>query len=246
MHATLEGENLGDRVMLAAKSMIGIPAGQRADNDSLGTIMVRLDSIDRSAFLDIAIAAAQASILTSPSLNDFEKKLEGVSRRKGKDEGFPSQFFYSSDWIVDNVYRGNIKEMTEYLETGNYKTKTLDKVSHNRQLYPALADSAAFEKIKVMEMGFRSHRIPHLKKQSIGNKAVLELIQNGDIIIMLPPDSDYDIYDIGIVEIINGAPHLIHISRSSNQVVEEEVNLQRFFKLEGQHFYGFRWLRPTD
>ena len=246
MKAASNGETIGERVMMAAKSMNGIPLGERADNDSIGTIMVRLDSIDRMAFLDIAIAAAQASFLTSPSLNDFENKLEGVSRRKGKDDGFASQFYYAADWIVDNIYRGNVKEMTEYVETGNYKTKTLDFLSHNPKLFPALADSAVLDKIKVMEMGFRSHKIPHLKKQSAGNKIFQELIQNGDIIIMLPPDPDFDIYDLGFVEIREGAPHLIHISKLTNEIVVEDVNLQRLFTLEGQHFYGFRWLRPID
>ena len=241
-----KGENIGRRTLLAAQRLIGIPAGNPADNDSIGTIMVRLDSIDRMALLNISIAAAQASLLTSPTIADFEKKLEGVSRRKGKDDGFASQFLYGSDWIVDNVYRGNVKEMTEYIESGNYKTKTLDRVSRNPGDYPSLADSTVLDKIKVMEMCYRSHRIPHLKKQSIGNKAILESLEDGDIIIMLPPDPDYDIYDIGIIEKKNNAPFLVHISRQTGEVTEEEFPLQRLFKVEGQHFYGFRWLRPVE
>ena len=246
IEASSKGENIGERVLLAAKSLIGTPIGPVADNDSVGTIKVRLDSLDRASFIDMSIAAAQASLMTSPSIKDFENKLEGVSRRKGKDEGFPSQFHYVSDWIVDNVYRGNVKEMTEYLESGNYKTKTLDRVSRNKEQYPALKDSSVLDRIKVIEMGFRSHRIPHLKKQSVGNKALQQHFQNGDIIILLPPDPDYDVYDMGIVEVKDGVPYLIHPSMQSGSIIEDEYPLQRLFKLEGQYFYGFRWLRPVE
>lgn len=244
--ASSQGDNIGERVMLAAKEMIGIPMGNASDNDSVGTIMIRLDSIDNRAFIDMVIAAAQASLMTSPTINDFEKKLEGVSRRKGKDEGFATQFLYGSDWIVDNVYRGNVKEMTEYVESGNYKTKTLDRVSRNKDNYPALKDSAVLDRVKVIEMGFKSHRIPHLKKQSINNKQIQQNFQNGDILVMLPPDPDYDVYDLGIIEMKDGNPYLIHISKKEGKVVEDEYPVQRLFKLEGQFFYGFRWLRPID
>lgn len=244
--ASSEGKTLGERVLLAARQMEHIPIGKAADNDTIGTIMIRLDSIDRIGFLNIALAVGQTAELQNPSLKEFEEHMEKVSRRKGKDEGFTSQFFYGADWIGDNIYRGNVKEMTEYVESGNYKTKTLDRVSRNRNDYPAMADSAVFDKIKIMEMGFKSHRIPHLKKQSAGNKQIIENLQDGDIIMMLSPDLDYDLYDVGFIGMINGVPHLVHPSNQTGEVSADSYPLQRLFKLEGQYFYGFRWLRPTE
>lgn len=241
-----QGSNFGDRIVSAAKAMEGIPLGKAADNDSVGTIVVRLDSINQRELIYIALAAAKTAELTVPSLREFEKNLENISRRKGVDDGFPSQFFYGSDWIVDNVYRGNIKEMTEYLEGGSNRTKTLDYVSRHKEEFPALANPEILDKVKVVEFGYRSHRIPHLKKQSIGNKSVKELLQNGDIIIMNPPESDFDIYDIGFVSLENGEPYLIHISKETNEVRLDPYPLTRLFKIEGQFFYGYRWLRPIE
>lgn len=237
---------IGKRVGDAALALVGIPAAESADNDTLGTIIVRIDSLSRREFINMAMALAIASRKNNPSMRDFEKALQDVSRKKGEDQGFPSQFFYASDWIVDNVYRGTVKEMTEYLEGGNYKTKTLDYVSHHKELFPALKDSVNLDKIKNIEMGLRSHRIPHLKKQTVNNKNAKDMMEDGDIIIMLPPENDYDIYDMGFVIKKNGEPYLIHISKDSETVELDPFPLARRFKVDGQFFYGFRWLRPIE
>lgn len=244
--AESKADDYGERIVKAAKGLQGIPLGHAADNDSIATLKVRLDSLSQREFIYLALAMGKTALLTDPQLFDFEKNLENISRRKGVDEGFVSQFLYGADWIVDNVYRDNLKEMTEYLGGGGSRTKTLDYVSRHPEQFPAMADSVTAEKIRVAEFGYRSHRIPYLKKQSINNKNVKELLKNGDIIIMCPMDEDFDIYDIGIVSIENGEPYLIHISRERNEVVIDPYPLGRLFKIEGQHFYGYRWLRPLE
>lgn len=246
VRSAAEGDNFGDRVVLAAKWMEGIPFAPGADNDSLATIRIRLDSLSQREFINYALAAAKTAVVMSPTVRDFERNLENISRKKGVDEGFPSQFLYGADWIVDNVYRGNLKELTEYIENGNYRTKTLDYVTRHPEEFPAMADPEVADKIMVAEMGFRSHRIPHLKKQTIGNKNVKELLQNGDIIIMNSNEPDFDIYDIGIVSFEQGEPTLLHIPRNVGAVTLDPYPLPRLFKVEGQYFYGFRWLRPLE
>lgn len=244
--AAKNGGSFGDRCAFVARHLAGATVGSAPDNDSIGTLMVNLHSVDRIGFVNNVMAIAQASLRNNPSFNDYLIYLERYSRKKGNDEGFASQFHYGADWIVDNVYRGNLKEMTEYLPGGGFKVKTLDYVSRHADQYPALTDSLTLDRIKMMEMGYRSHRIPHLKKQSIGNKDVNELIENGDIIMMLSNDIDRDIYDLGIVEIREGLPYLIHPNSEKGEIVVDPYPLSRLFKLENQHFYGYRWLRPKD
>ncbi|MDE6577298.1 MAG: DUF1460 domain-containing protein [Muribaculaceae bacterium] len=245
--ATAEhGGSFGERCLFAAKEMSGIKSGGRADNDTSGTLMVNLHTLDRLGFINAAMAFAETSTRKLPLFEEFVNNLEKYSRRKGIDEGFASQFFYGADWIVDNVYRGNLKEMTEYLPGGGFKVKTLDNISHHPELYPALKDSVTLDKIKMMEMGYRSHRIPHLKKQSISNKPLHELLEDGDIIMMLSNEIDTDLYDIGFVEMKDGMPYFVHFSPETGEIAEDAYPLPRLFKLENQRFYGYRWLRPTD
>lgn len=237
---------VGERVSQAAAALTGIPAAESADNDSIGTIVIRLDSLSRRELINVSLAAAIAASKSNPGIKDFEKELENISRKKGKDEGFASQFFYGSDWVVDNKYRGNIDEMTEYVENGNYKTKTLDFISRHKDQFPAMKNPEIADKVKVAEMGFRSHRVPHLKKQSVNNKTIKGMLKDGDIIIMLPPDYDFDIYDLGIISIRDGEPYMTHISKETGKIAQDSFPLSRLFKNEGQFFYGFRWIRPKE
>lgn len=241
-----KGGTIGERIVFAAQKLEGTPWSQAHDNDEKGTLALNLHGLDRMEFVNLVMAVADASMKSNPTIKDFENSLESVSRKKGVDDGFASQMLYGADWIVDNVYRGHVKEMTEYLTGGGFKTKTLDYVSRHKDEYPALKDSTVLEKVKMTEMGYRSHRIPHLKKQSAGNKPLHELMEDGDIIIMLSQEIDKDVYDIGFIQLKNGEPYLIHISHENGKLTTDPYPLARLFKLEGQYFYGYRWLRPTE
>ena len=244
--ATNAGSGLGNRIVAVAQAMQGTSLGPKADNDSIGTIMVNLHTMDQLSFLNNVLAIAIAARKPAPGFNDYVAELERISRKKGKDEGFASQLFYGSEWITENVYNGTIKEMTEYLTGGGMKTKTLDYVTRHKDDFPALADSLVMDKMKQREMGLRSHRIPHLKKQSAGNKSLHELLTNGDIIMLLSNDTDFDFYDVGFVELKDGVPYLIHFNTNEGLLKEDEVPLPRLFKIENQRFYGYRWLHPID
>lgn len=239
-----KGYDFGTRVVKAAHMLEGTPWASPADNDTTGTVVINLHGFDRLGFMNTVLALAEASERTVPRVSDFETQYESYSRRKGEDTGFASQLFYGADWIIDNVYRGHLNEMTEYPGGGGFKTKTFDYLTRHRDDYPALKNEETYDKVRMYEMGYRSLRIPHLKKQSMGNKSIHDLMRNGDIIMMLSPEIDYDIYDIGFVEMRDGEPYLIHISRDNGLVVADPYPVSRLFKLENQHFYGYRWLRP--
>ena len=241
-----KGGDFGDRIVTAATLLEGVPRTKAPDNDSIGTVVVCFDGFDSMGFVNNVMALAMASGKTQPGFKDFEESLVKISRRKGEDDGFVSKLLYASDWIVDNVYRGNVKEMTEYITGGDYRTKTLDYVTRHRDEFPALQDPDAYDRMRMIEMGYRSHRIPHLKKQSISNKSIKELMRTGDIIIMSAPEEGIDLYDIGFVEMKDGEPYLIHLSPDTNVVTVDSYPLSRLFKLQGQYFYGYRWLRPTE
>ena len=240
------GGTLGERCVFVAKELAGTPWAPPADNDEKGTIVINLHGFDRLGFINTVMALAQASSRSLPRVKEYERFYEQMSRRKGQDDGFQSQLFYGAEWIVDNIYRGNLKEMTEYIGGGGFKAKTFDYMTRHRDEFPALKDDAVFDVVRMNEMGYRSHRVPHLKKQSAGNKSIHEQMLDGDIILMLSNDIDYDIYDIGFVEMRDGEPYLIHVSHDKGVVSADEYPLSRLFKLENQHFYGYRWLRPVE
>lgn len=230
-----------------ALMLCGTPSGTAPDNDSVATVKVDFSAIDRLGVLNTSLALAKGAQSQLGRWQDYGEAMVEVSRRRGVDKGFPSKMIYGADWINDNVYRGNVTELTERYSSSNiFKTKSLDAVSYNRQDYPAMADSTVYEAVRMVEMGFRTHKIPHLKKETINKKEILSAMKDGDIIMMLGPDIRYDLYDCGIVVVRDDGPHLVHVSASEGKVVEEADPLPRYFKKENQYFYGYRWLRPSE
>lgn len=239
--------SLGQRASAAAEALIGGDEDDYYTSDSIACLRVNVDSFTPLMFVNTVVALAKAS--ESPGLvdvNTFENEFESVACRRGENRGFPSIMYHSSDWIGDNMARGNITELTENYNGVVARTKSLDEMTRYRKNFAALADSATFESVRMTEMGFRTHRVPSLKKETIKKKELVEDLQDGDILILVPNRDGIDIYDMGFVKFENGAPHFIHLNPHTHKIVKEEEDLARYMALMTKYFQGYRILRLKD
>lgn len=238
----------GQRMVAAARELEGAPEDDYYTNDSTATLRLNVDSFTPLMFVNTLIAIAKAS--EKPGYTDWRNvasELQNIALRRGDDQGFPSILFHTSDWIIDNTARGNIREYTEDYRGGLVdRTKSLDEMTRYRGNYAALADSATFEKVRMTEMGFRTHRIPTLKKETIKKREILDDIQEGDIVLLVPNRDGIDCWDIGIVTIKSGEPYLIHVSPTSRKVVEEKESLIKYMPLMTKYFQGYRLIRVRE
>lgn len=241
------GGSLGDRMAMAAKLLKETPGDHYYTTDSIAALRINVDSFSPLMFVNTVAALAKASMKSGyTDWRTFAAEFEDISTRRGKDTGYASIMFHTSDWINDNVSRGNVKELTENFSGGVVaRTKSLDEMTRFRQNFPALADSATFEKVRMNEMGYRTHRIPTLKKETIKKKEILDELKNGDVVILVPSRDGIDFYDIGIVEMEDDGPHFIHLSPSEGKITEEEV-LTRYFPLMTKYFQGYRIIRMVE
>lgn len=232
-----------DRVAAAAEGLIGKGFDSYYNNDSTATLRLNMEEFTPLNFINTTLALAETASGTNPSEQEFENTLVKLSCRKGENSGFPSIMWHSSDWIIDNLYRGNISELTENVDGARSKTKSLDFMSRNPENFAAMKDSLTADKIKMIEFGFRNHRIPILPKSHISKKDVTEDLRNGDIIVMIANQDGEDIYRIGIVKIEADGAHLIYVDPEQGKVVKSPDVLKRYFNLVTKYFSGFRWLR---
>ena len=239
--------NRGDRIAAAAVMLEGGGLDDYYRTDSLGTLRINLETFTPLMLVNTAIALAKTSeIPEAVDWHAFQKEFENISCRRGENGGFTSIMHHGSDWIGDNISRGNIIELTENYAGMVAHTKSLDDMTRNRSQYAALADSATFENVRMTEMGFRTHRIPTLKKETIKKKEVIDDLQNGDIIILVPNQDGYDIYDMGIIVMEDKVPHLLHLSPQTKTVTLEKENLDRYLSLLTKYYKGYRLLRIKD
>lgn len=226
-----------------AEKLVGVPYEEVIRQDSTGVNCVRIDAFDDISFLNNVVSLAKCAV-TSGQIRyvDYGIQLMDVSYRRGEENGFASRLIYPADWTVDNKNRNNIRELTEDYSKF-FKTKSLDAVTRNRQLYVALKDSDTYEAQRMVEMGYRTHKIPHMRRESFDWKEIASELQDGDIIMLLSPARDYDVYEIGVLRKRDDGMHLIHVDESAGAVVEEPLTIGKYVKHHQKEIYGWRWLR---
>lgn len=226
-----------------AAELVGAVYVPIAKEDSLGEAPIRLDGFDELAFVNTV--GAIAKLATSPGHarpKDLGLVIDNLTFRRGEKSGFPMRMNYAADWILDNKSRGNVEEFTEDY-SNVFKTKSLDYVTRNKDKYAALKDSATYEKLRMVELGYRTFKIPYMKRESTEWKDIKPLLRDGDIIVLLTNEQDKDIFDIGFIKKRDDGFHYIHASEKEGKVVEESEPLGRYIKRNSKYIFGWRWVR---
>ena len=213
-------------VAQAGRMMIDTPYGAGTLEGEPEMVTVNLDSLDCTTFVENALAMAMTIENHRNSWQDFIYNLETLRYKDGKVDGYPSRLHYISDWIVDNSHRGNLQEVTDRIGKADYTVKTLDFMSSNRNLYPALANDETFSKIKDREIGYRSHRYPAIKPQNVKSADIRE----GDIIAITTTKKGLDITHLGIAVEVDGEIHLMHASSKAKRVIIDPLTLSEYLR----------------
>lgn len=233
------------RIGQIARMFIGTPYVAHTLEGDSEMLTVNLDQLDCTTFVETVAALALTTGERRGSWRDFLYNLERIRYRNGQLDGYPSRLHYICDWIVDNVYRGNISEVTRNFPRHNYTIKTIDFMSANRDRYPALRDSTVLERIKNVEIGYRNHRYPYIKKSDLYDKNVKAAFKDGDIVALTSNIKNLDVTHMGIIVIRDGEPYLLHASSSLGKVVITDQPLQEFMK-KNNSLTGLRVIRLNE
>lgn len=242
-----ESQDPGERVLSAAMSLEGMTyKGGTLDEESTERLNINVCEGDCMTFVENSLALAKASMKKGSIWTDFSRMLENIRYRRGELGDYTSRLHYVSDWITDNVYRGNLRDVTAECGQDGFMTKSLSYMSRHPEQYPALADEAMLEKIKNLEMGFYNYKIPYIKKESLLKKRVTENLKSGDIIVFLSKDPDLDATHVGLISMENGTPYLLHASSAKGKVIKEKYPLGDYMKHEGRACPGVRIIRAEE
>lgn len=232
----------GELVAYIGHIFIGTPYVGHTLEGEPELITVNVDELDCTTFVETVAALALTVSERRASWRDFVYNLERLRYRSGKLNGYPSRLHYNSDWAVDNIYRGNIKDVTTLLPRYSTVAKTLDFMTENADKYPALADSANLARMKDVELGFRLHKVPYIKTVDLSNKMIKDELRDGDIVALITKTKNLDASHMGIVVKKDGEPHLLHASYSNGKVEISAVTLADFMK-RNHNLLGIRVFR---
>lgn len=240
------GNKDAGNVARIAEKFIGTPyAAGTLDRCEKEKLTINLDEMDCTTFVETVLAMAYTAAEHRQSWHDFAYNLQRIRYRNGEINGYVSRLHYISDWILDNVSRGNIKEITADMQGARYNIKSLDYMSSNREKYAALADSANLAGIKSVEAGFSNHRFPYLKGSSLKDKSLASELHDGDIVCFTTSVKGLDITHMAIARIIGGSARMIHASSKEGKVILDPLDIAEYARRHRSH--GIRIVRlATD
>lgn len=237
-------KNPQERIIRLAEEFIGTPYESETLEGEDERLRVNLDAMDCTTFAETVMAMAYTAGENRTSWRDFVYNLERMRYRGGVLNGYSSRLHYFSDWVVDNVHRGNIREVTTRMPVNDWEIKTIDFMTENKEKYPKLSDPEEYEKMKNAEIGFRNHRFPYIKASRLGSKDMINALQDGDLIALTTKTPGLDVTHMGFIKKINGVLHLIHASSKKGEVILDETKLTDYMRRSGAT--GIRVIRLTE
>ena len=211
-----------ERIVYIADQFVDLPyvASTLENPGGEELLTVNLDELDCTTFVETVIALAMTAGEHRTSWRDFLVTLEKLRYRSGEMIGYPSRLHYFSDWVVDNVHRGNVTEITGDLPDHRDQTKSIDFMTRNAEKYPALADSSNLTELKNYERGYRNHRYYYLPWNKINDKHNRDKLRNGDIVAFITKTPGLDVTHQGlIIKDEKGVPYMLHASMSEGKVL---------------------------
>lgn len=237
------------RVAFFAKKLVGSNSALKQEILEADTLefTVNIHSFTPLSLISTCIALAQAYETSSaPNWRDFADKFENVMYKKGEATDFVSRFLYPSDWIADNIFRGNIIDATMNLDGLNFKRKekSIDYISHKRDSFKAFSNQKNYDRLKMLEMGFRNHQIPYITNGDLQNPSRFKTQANdGDIFFLLTPDYNLDSREMGILSREGDKLIIIQLSPSKEMVTLEELPFENYVKRNVKRIQGARIIR---
>lgn len=205
-------------------------------------LTINIDELDCTTFIETLYALTRTTLNGRYSWRDYAHHLEDLRYRRGEMGDYSSRLHYISDWIIDNSNRGNLIDVTSDIKCVRYKIKNINYMSTHRDSYPSLANDTIYEKIKNFEIGYRNHRFPYIKKESLNSKDVKAVVKRGDFVGLVTRIDGLDISHLGIVELdAEGNIVLLDASSIGKKVMLEDIDLKKQLsrnpKNEGVRFF---------
>ena len=222
--------DLNDRIISITQEFIGTPyVGGTLNVPAEEQLYVNTTSLDCLTFVETVTSLAKAAGKEKPTVEDFLRNLQGIRYRDGEVAGYPSRLHYFSEWAIDNQRRGNLREISGDCEGAEERVKTIDYMTKNRKLYPALKDEDVYEAIKENEKplkDFHYFMIPTAEVEKTGAGC----LKSGDIVAIVTNKAGLDVSHVGVLEIKEGVPYLIHASSKYKKVVNDTLPLKDYLK----------------
>lgn len=188
-------------------------------------VVIDFQGVDCTTFLESVVSLALIEEAGNLSFEAFEKELENLRYRGGKNTGYISRLHYFSDWIYINQKKGIVTDMTREIGGVPYENHPTF-MTENPQFYPQLNQKENVEQLQNIEAGIRTRSYYFIPKAQISQ--VENQIQSGDLIAITTSMDNLDMVHVGFAFEKVGRIHLMHASSKNKEVEISELPLHDY------------------
>ncbi|MDE0561995.1 DUF1460 domain-containing protein [Algoriphagus sp. NF] len=208
------------------KSFMGTPYVEKTlEIPGPERLVIDLQGVDCTTYLESVVTLARMAKEDKNDFETFEKGLETLRYRNGKNEGYTSRLHYFSDWIAVNQEKGILSDITEQIGGIPYENNPTF-MTENPKFYPQLSDRENVERLQNIEASIRLREYFFIPKDQIS--AHESQIQSGDLIAITTSISNLDMVHVGFAVEQNGRMHLMHASSANKEVEISEKPLHDY------------------
>ena len=232
-----------ERLLFFAKSFIGTPyKGGTLDSGRNETLIVRIDSLDCTTYVETVLALYLSSFKDNPGYDDFSESLRYIRYRGGVIDGYASRLHYFSDWASDNEKKGILREVTQEGEH-DVRLCSLNYMTTHSDLYRQLKDNdSLISEISKVEKSWIDYKMPYIPKNVLNSSKADLPLEDGDILALTTNISGLDVLHLGFALWIDGRLHLLHASSLHRKVIIDTSIIFDYLKNRNKHT-GIRVLR---
>lgn len=232
-----------ERLLFFAKSFIGTPyKGGALDSGRNETLIVRIDSLDCTTYVETVLALYLSSFKDNPGYDDFSESLRYIRYRGGVIDGYASRLHYFSDWASDNEKKGILREVTQEGEH-DVRICSLNYMTTHSDLYRQLKDNDSLvSEISKVEKSWIDYKMPYIPKNVLNSSKDDSPVEDGDILTLTTNVSGLDVLHLGFALWIDGRLHLLHASSLHGKVIIDTSTIFDYLKNRNKHT-GIRVLR---
>ncbi|TLU94508.1 N-acetylmuramoyl-L-alanine amidase-like domain-containing protein [Dyadobacter sediminis] len=227
-----DSRDIGTQVLRMSESFLGTPyiAGTLEGNPT-ERLVCKFDGLDCTTLVESSIALA-ISKTENPSYEGYKNELTKLRYREGTIEGYASRLHYILDWMYENQKRGRLEDITAKVGGVPFK-KEINFMSNHANLYPAMAETEVWEKIREQENIINSREYSYIPKAGI--QKTEPMLHDGDIVAFTSSVEGLDVNHMGIITRIGSRAYLIHASLTGKKVIMSNVPLAEYVASVPKH-----------
>lgn len=232
---------LNETMLNVAEQFLGKPYVAATLEKTPEALVINLEEFDCFTLVENVLALSLAKHNPEAGLDAYREYLQLLRYRDGVIDGYASRMHYFTDWALQAVENGILVNITE--EVGEEQEKTINFMSANRKLYPALAtDDQALAEIIQTEKILNESPLYYVPKAKFS--AVEGQIEDGDIIAFTSVIKGLDVNHEGIAVRKGGKLHLLHASLDEKKVIISKETLPQYLEKIKKHS-GVMIFRPA-